>query len=168
MKQKVAIARCLLHDPAYVFLDEPTSGLDPTSSRNIRDLISLMKKEGKTIILCTHNLYDASRLCDKVAIIQNRLLYYGLPTGDRKAAATVEIDAGGVPADFVSEVRGVDTVAVRDGRLLVTTRSPDDTVPLVVSALTSRGIPVRRVADRSTSLEELYYNLAEKNGNGKH
>jgi ABC-2 type transport system ATP-binding protein len=72
MRQKLALIRCLVHDPEVLFLDEPTSGLDPESARFVRDAIMQLKKEGRTIFLCTHNLDEAERLCDKVAIV-NRL-----------------------------------------------------------------------------------------------
>ena len=79
MKQKIAIMRCLLHDPEYLFLDEPVSGLDPEASKTVRDFILDLKKKGKTVILSTHNLDDADRLCDRVAVIRKSLIALDMP-----------------------------------------------------------------------------------------
>ncbi len=79
MRQKLAIARALLHEPEVLFLDEPTSGLDPQASRLVRDFISDLKGEGRTIVLCTHNLEEADRLCDRVAVISSHLLALDAP-----------------------------------------------------------------------------------------
>lgn len=79
MKQKVALARCLIHDPPVVMLDEPTSGLDPISAKNIKNVIKDLKKDGRTILLCTHNLYDACTLCDRLSIMNHSILYTGKP-----------------------------------------------------------------------------------------
>ena len=68
MKQKLAIARALLHEPQTVFLDEPTSGLDPVAARTVREFIEQLKTEGRTIFLTTHNLDEAERLCDRVGV----------------------------------------------------------------------------------------------------
>jgi ABC-2 type transport system ATP-binding protein len=70
MKQKLAIIRALLHDPEYVFMDEPMSGLDPVASKTVKDFILDLKAKGKTVVLSTHNLEDADRLSDRVAVIQ--------------------------------------------------------------------------------------------------
>ena len=72
MRQKLALVRCLLHDPDVLFLDEPTAGLDPESARAVRDAIVQLKKDGRTVFLCTHNLDEAERLCDRVAIVNRR------------------------------------------------------------------------------------------------
>lgn len=77
MKQKVALARCLIHDPPVLFLDEPTSGLDPVSAKKIKDEIKNLKKTGRAIIICTHNLYDATVLCDRISIMDHEILYTG-------------------------------------------------------------------------------------------
>ena len=81
MKQRLALARALLHQPALLFLDEPTSGLDPVAALHVRELImELSGKEGRTVILCTHNLVEAQRLCDRVIVLeQGRMLALGTP-----------------------------------------------------------------------------------------
>ena len=76
MRQKLAIARALLHEPEVLFLDEPTSGLDPEASRLVRDFIEELRGEGRTIILTTHNLEEADRLCDRIAVVSGHLLAF--------------------------------------------------------------------------------------------
>jgi ABC-2 type transport system ATP-binding protein len=85
MKQKLAIARALLHEPRLLFLDEPTSGLDPEASHLVREFISELKREGRTILLCTHNLDEADRLCDRVGVFKTRLLVLDSPAALRKS-----------------------------------------------------------------------------------
>ena len=79
MRQKLAIARALLHEPEVLFLDEPTSSLDPQAARLVREFISDLKGKGRTIILCTHNLEEADRLCDRVAVLNGHLLALDSP-----------------------------------------------------------------------------------------
>src|SRR5512137_909416 len=79
MKQKLAIARCLLHEPRLLFLDEPTAALDPEAAHLVRDFIAELKKEGRTIFLCTHNLDEADRLCDRIGVFKSRLLVVDTP-----------------------------------------------------------------------------------------
>jgi ABC-2 type transport system ATP-binding protein len=79
MKQKLAIARALIHDPQILFMDEPTSNLDPEAAKTVRDFILDLKKEKKTIFLNTHNLYEAQRICDRIAILNTKLLTVGTP-----------------------------------------------------------------------------------------
>ncbi len=84
MRQKLAIARALLHEPRLLFLDEPTSALDPEAARLVRDFIGELKREGRTIFLCTHNLDEADRLCDRVAVFKSRLLVEDTPANLRR------------------------------------------------------------------------------------
>ena len=81
MKQRLALARALLHEPEVLFLDEPTSGLDPIAAHHVHQLIThLSKEEGRTVFLCTHNLVEAQQLCDRVAVLEHgRLIALGTP-----------------------------------------------------------------------------------------
>src|SRR5579863_1324403 len=79
MKQKLAIARALLHEPKVIFLDEPTAGLDPEASRVVRDFIKQLRTEGRTIFLTTHNLPEADELCDLIGVFRTKLLRLGAP-----------------------------------------------------------------------------------------
>ena len=84
MRQKLALARALLHEPRVLFLDEPTSGLDPEAAKLVRDFIAELKAEGRTIFLCTHNLEEADRLCDRVGIFKTRLITVDSPANIRQ------------------------------------------------------------------------------------
>ena len=86
MKQKLAIARALLHDPAVVFLDEPTAALDPEAAYVVREAIEALRRSGRTIVLATHNLDEADRLCDRVAFVRGGLLRVDSPAGLRAGA----------------------------------------------------------------------------------
>ena len=79
MKQKLAIARALLHEPQVLFLDEPTAALDPESAKTVRDFIGELRKQGRTIFICTHNLNEADRLCDLIGVVKTRLLVLETP-----------------------------------------------------------------------------------------
>src|SRR5919206_4023594 len=83
MRQKLAIARALLHEPAIVFLDEPTAGLDPEAARTVRDFVKELRAEGRTIFLTTHNLPEADELCDLIAVFRTRLLRVDSPASLR-------------------------------------------------------------------------------------
>jgi ABC-2 type transport system ATP-binding protein len=84
MRQKLAIARALLHEPKVLFLDEPTAGLDPEAARMMREFIASLKRKGRTILLCTHNLDEADRLCDRIAVFKSHLLALDTPTALRR------------------------------------------------------------------------------------
>src|SRR5512143_1443923 len=83
MKQKLAIARSLLHEPRLLFLDEPTAALDPEAAHLVREFIAELRKEGRTIFLCTHNLDEADRLCDRIGVFKSRLLVVDSPANLR-------------------------------------------------------------------------------------
>ena len=100
MRQRVAIARALLHQPRVIYLDEPTSGLDPEAAKSIREVIAGLRDEGRSILVCTHNLDEAERLCDRIGIINGQLLAEGSPAELRRrtrpTATRVELDGGAV------------------------------------------------------------------------
>ena len=169
MKQKLAIARALVHGPEVLFLDEPTSGLDPRSSKDIRDLMEeLSRRERRTILLSTHRLEDAERLCDRVMIIRNGAsVIIGTPEElQRKIAGTpvLEIRLRGAPgrvADAVRALGGVIEVAVDApaSRLMVTLEDPRASTPEVVKAVVGADGEVLSVGVVEPSLEETYLKL---------
>ncbi|NRD67003.1 ABC transporter ATP-binding protein, partial [Corallococcus exiguus] len=89
MRQKLAIVRTLVHDPRVIFLDEPTSGLDPESARTVRDAVAELASEGRTIVLCSHNLAEVERLCERVAVVRRRLLALGPVREMRRAGQSL-------------------------------------------------------------------------------
>jgi ABC-2 type transport system ATP-binding protein len=168
MRQRLHIARGLLHDPPVVFLDEPTIGVDPVGARELRGTIAALTQQGKTVLLTTHYMFEADALCDRIGVIAGgRLLAEGTP-GDLKARVAdrtvVEIQAYGVTADAVQALRrvpGVAAVAVeeRDQAQVLLVHSADGLE--LTQALLARldGARVGRVAARQPSLEDAYVDL---------
>ncbi|MGA9532887.1 MAG: ABC transporter ATP-binding protein [Anaerolineales bacterium] len=165
MKQRLALARSLIHQPELLFLDEPTAGLDPMVAREVHDLILELRKEGRTIFLCTHNLIEAQRLCDRIAVLRHGKLV-GLGTvaelshqvgGDQ----SLEIEVA--PAD-VERALGVlkpllgDLVGVERG--FVSCRQvARESIPPLIAALSQAGIGLYRVSPEEASLEQVYFGL---------
>ena len=116
MKQKLAIARALLHEPAVVFLDEPTAALDPEAAYIVREAIESLRRSGRTIVLATHNLDEADRLCDRVAFVRGGLLRVDSPAGlrDSLGGRGVEIGLAEAPSDEL--VAAGEDRARSDGR----------------------------------------------------
>jgi len=165
MRQKLAIARALLHEPEVLFLDEPTASLDPESARTVRDLIESLRSKERTIFLCTHNLDEADRLCDRVALFNQRLIVVGEPSrlreemyGRRTVVHLVEPRPGIEDALDLPFVKSVERV---DDALVVSLTDPDRENPLLVERLVELGVGVRYVNELRMSLEDLYLDLME-------
>lgn len=164
MRQKLAIARALLHDPQVLFLDEPTSGLDPEAARMVRESIADLKRQGRTIFLCTHNLDEADRLCDRIAVFNRRLLALDTPAALRRQlygrTSVFHLRrAEPVLAErlrrhpFVSEVQTVGE------RLLVTLDDPEARNPQLVRELVEAGAEIQFVGELRRTLEDVYLRL---------
>lgn len=167
MKQRLAIARALVHDPSVVFLDEPTSGLDPEIAGEIRELIKKMKDQGKTIFLSTHNLHEAEALCDRIGILHNRLLLLDTVENLKKRFSghevTVEID--GAHSEIVEKVKAlpfVKEVFQKNNNLTVGILNPDENKPELVKYLVENGVKVLGVYEKHRSLEDIYPKLVKK------
>lgn len=160
MKQKLAIIRTLFHEPKVIFMDEPTAGLDPEASHLMREMIARLKSEGRTIVLCTHNLDEAQRLADIVGILKRRLLVcdtlVNLQSG---ATAPVEITLG-EPFSKVSEIVGglgfVRGFAAQGRALTFEIEDPARDVPRLVKALVDGGAKVYAVHPKVRDLETIY------------
>jgi ABC-2 type transport system ATP-binding protein len=164
MRQKLAIARALLHDPAVVFFDEPTAGLDPEAARTVHDFIRNLRSEGRTIFLTTHNLYEADALCDLIGVFRTRLLTLGSPQQLRSrlfGTGTLVTLADDAPewAATVQALPFVKQVTAHDGTLSVALDDPETMNPLLVRALVAAGAQVRYVQPASHSLEDVYLQL---------
>jgi len=165
MKQKMAIVRAVLHEPRILFLDEPTTGLDPDAARTIRELIVSLAREGRTVFLCTHNLDEADRLCDRIAFFRRRVIRIDAP--DRLRAElygrTVEVRVVPSPLpehlDRVRAVVGVSEAWLENGSILVRTDDPLRTDPALVRALVDAGADVAFVSERRASLEDVYLRI---------
>jgi ABC-2 type transport system ATP-binding protein len=170
MKQRLALARTLIHQPALLYFDEPTSGLDPEAAREVSDLIAtLSHQQGRTVMLCTHNLDEAQRLCDRVAVInQGRLLAFGQPqqlARDLWQGVWVDISFTEPPPPSLPEtlrgVRGVLDLTLNGSELIAQVES-DAAIPALVAALVQGGGLVRRVQPREHSLADIYFRLQEE------
>ncbi len=168
MKQKLAVARAILHRPQLLFLDEPTAGLDPVAAAALRDdLARLVAREGATVFLTTHNLGEAERLCQQVAVIrEGRLLAVGHPDKLRAQGGKprVEIIGRGFSEAVVARLRARPEVAgveVVNGRLAVDLRGQVETAP-IVKELVSAGAEVEEVRKGQASLEEVFLTLVNE------
>ncbi len=167
MRQKVAIARALIHEPRLLFLDEPTAALDPESAKTVRDFIEQLKGEKRTIFLCTHNLDEAERLCDRIAVIRQRLIAVDTPDGLRRSlfGRQTEVQLAEITPAMVEAIRSLEFVShVRhDGnRLLISLTDPDAQNPVIVERLVGVGAKVRYVSEVKHSLEDVYLTLVRE------
>jgi ABC-2 type transport system ATP-binding protein len=167
MKQKVAIARTLVHDPILLFLDEPTANLDPEAAKMVRDVILEMKKQKRTIFLNTHHLDEAQRICDRVGILRTRLLTVGTPDalrlGISGARTLVRVDR--MTDAIVTAVRdrvAPRAVEVSGDRLLVQVRDPDVDNPEIADAVVAAGGRLRELSLLTPSLEDVYLKLVHE------
>ena len=165
MKQKLAIARALLHDPAVVFLDEPTAALDPEAAYVVREAIEALRRQGRTIVLATHNLDEADRLCDRVAFVRGGLLRIDSPAGlrDSLGGHGVEVGLAGAPGSaLVAAARAVDGVTavdIGDRRLIVSASDPAAVTPSLVRALVAAGADIVEIRERASTLEQVYFEV---------
>ena len=171
MRQRLHIARGLLHDPPVVFLDEPTIGVDPVGARELRATIASLAQSGKTVLLTTHYMFEADALCDRIAVIaRGEIVGAGTPRELKAQVAegtVVEFEVYGVPDGAVEKLRAVDgvrTVAVEDrdqAQILVVGTAPGTEL---THALLSRldGASVGRVSSREPTLEDAYVALVSE------
>ena len=166
MKQKLAIARALLHEPRILFLDEPTAGLDPEGAHLVREFIAELKKEGRTIFLCTHNLEEADHLCDRVGVFKTRLLVVDTPTKLRASLFGRKVifhlrAADEFIAEDIRKLPFVREVKVVENKLVVTLDEPENRNPEVVRSLVKAGADVQFVGELRHSLEDVYLQLVK-------
>lgn len=167
MRQKLAIARCLLHEPKLLFLDEPTSGLDPEMSKLVRDFISELSSEGRTIFLCTHNLDEAERLCDRVAVFKTRLRVLDTPANLRRQLYGREVvfHLRGSAQPYLSTLQAhpdLKRVQAIDNKLLITLDDPEATNPDLIRQLVQAGADLQFVGELRHSLEDVYLKLIKE------
>jgi ABC-2 type transport system ATP-binding protein len=165
MKQKLAIARALLHDPSVVFLDEPTAALDPEAAFIVREAIETLRKAGRTIVLATHNLDEADRLCDRIAFIRAGLLRIDSPASLRGALGGhgLSVRLREAPSvDQLAAVHAISTVRgteMADGVLRVGADEPETAAPEVIRALVATGADIVEVRPEQASLERVYFQI---------
>jgi ABC-2 type transport system ATP-binding protein len=163
MKQKLAIARALIHDPQVLFLDEPTANLDPEASKTVRDFIMELKKENHTIFLNTHLLDEAERICDHIGILKTKLLAVDTPANLRNSlwGTKTEIELERVSDAIVAAVKkaGSWKIEVTNTKLFVAVNNPQKENPDILDAITKAGGRIQTVTQTTPSLEDVYLNL---------
>ena len=166
MKQKLAIARALLHEPRTLFLDEPTAGLDPEASRLVREFILEIKKQGRTIFICTHNLDEADRLCDRIGVFKTRLLVLDSPVNLRRQVFGRKVvfhlrQADQALADKISQHPQVTEARLVDQKIVATIDDPETNNPDLIRLLVSEGADVQFIGELRRSLEDVYLQLVQ-------
>lgn len=164
MKQKLAIARALLHEPRVLFLDEPTAGLDPEAARLVRDFIVELREAGRTIFICTHNLDEADRLCDRIGVIKTQLLVVDKPANLRSQLFGRKVvfhlrQSDEAIAEPIRAMPFVREITVIDNKLLVTLDDPETHNPEIVRTLVGLGADLQFVGELRHSLEDIYFQL---------
>jgi ABC-2 type transport system ATP-binding protein len=180
MKSKLNIARALLHDPPILFLDEPTIGLDPNSARKVREVVLELKKQGKTILLTTHNMFEAEYLSDRVAIInKGRIIAIGTPRELKEKVSgkrVVELEVSGNYRKLEAGLKGiggVETVSLQENNgsgytsLIRIIYSGDEVLDRIIAMLANSDVKIRSLRNLEPTLEDVfvYYTgerLAEK------
>jgi ABC-2 type transport system ATP-binding protein len=163
-KQKIAIARALIHDPQVLFLDEPTANLDPEASKTVRDFILELKKEKRTIFLNTHNLDEAERLCDRIAILKTKLVVVDSPKNlerslyNRKTIVHLDSVTGAVSA-AVEKLSFVKNLRISNNKLILDIDNPERYNPEVVRTIVGAGGNVQYVTELRSTLEDVYLKL---------
>jgi ABC-2 type transport system ATP-binding protein len=172
MKQRLALTRALLHRPELLFLDEATSGLDPVSAHHVNELIERMaRREGCTVFMCTHNLVEAQRLCDRVAILEHgRLVALGTPTElTRQYVRRLDVEIEVVEEQTETALQVLRNMpelvlgepAQPNGALVVTVNQRES-IPEVMAAMVQNHIRVYRIAPQEANLEQVYFTLHEE------
>jgi ABC-2 type transport system ATP-binding protein len=172
MKQKVALARALLHDPVVLFLDEPTSGLDPLAARGVRDLIQNLKRDNRAVVLCTHDLDEAERLADEVAILrQGRIVASGAPStlraqvaGDTLVRVVLAASMPSAPhiLQAMAGISGVESDPRDPSTVLYRTADPERVNPEVIAGLVAAGARIVSVNCETSSLEDVYASIQHR------
>ena len=166
MRQKLAIARAMLHEPKVLFLDEPTAGLDPEMARLVREFIGELKDKGRTIFLCTHNLDEADRLCDRIAVVNTRLLALDTPEALRAKlydrVVVIHLSAASPAYEkVVSKQPFVRSVEIKENKLVVGLDDPEMNNPELIRVLVDAGADIQFVGELRRSLEEIYLRLVK-------
>jgi ABC-2 type transport system ATP-binding protein len=168
LRQRVALARALLSDPRVLFLDEPTSGLDPAAARDVHELIDDLRKRGVTIVLTTHRLEEAERLCDRVAILNTTLRTIGRPDElrDQLFARTLTVRTLAPLPDPGRVFAGLPAVdgwrPAGDASYVLTVSDPEAAAPAAARALVGAGADVLSIGESRRSLEDVYLELIDQ------
>ena len=163
MKQKLAIVRALIHDPQILFLDEPTANLDPEFQKTVRDFILELKREKRTIFLNTHNLDEAQRICDRIGILNTRLVAEGTPEQlmESLEGRKTEVQLQQVTPAVTAAVGrlGLRYVVSIGNRLVIDVSDPEKENPGIIEAIVAAGGHIQFITEKHATLEEVYLKL---------
>ncbi len=167
MRQKLALVRAMLHDPQVLFLDEPTSAMDPHSARLVRDAIVELRRDRRTIVLCTHNLPEAEQLADRIAIIRRgRIVALGTPAELKNrllGEPVLELRLAQSLDGLLPELADLVTVETHgDNWLRYRTATPEAVNPRLLQRLAERGTPVVTLSEVPRSLEDVYLRIVNE------
>jgi len=169
MRQRLALARTLLHEPEILFLDEPTSGLDPLAAHHVNALIAnLSHEKGRTVFLCTHNLVEAQKLCDRVAVMEHgRMVALGTPAElARQYVKRLDVQIETAPEQIDATLQILSNASSltrglprRTNGSLTLTVAGRESIPELLTLLVGQGIRVYRLSANEPSLEDVYFAL---------
>jgi ABC-2 type transport system ATP-binding protein len=166
MRQKVALARALLHDPPIVLLDEPTAGLDPAMTRSVRELVATLRSEDRAVLLSTHNLDEADRVADRVAVLEQELVALDTPARlrERLGPRQIIVTLAGPAGPFVAAAGqgGAQRAEAEGSTLRCSVTDPQADTPGLVRALAAAGADILTVAPDTASLEDIYLALVRR------
>jgi ABC-2 type transport system ATP-binding protein len=166
MKQKLSIARALIHDPQILFMDEPTANLDPESSKTVRDFILELKKEKKTIFLNTHNLDEAQRICDRIAILDTRLMAIGTPEELEKSVqgrkTVIQLEQASDAMLAALRNLPLRNLVVEDNKLTIDVTNPEQENVTILDTIFRAGGHVQSVTVVGSTLEDAYLKLVRQ------
>jgi ABC-2 type transport system ATP-binding protein len=171
LKQRVALARTLLHEPRIVLLDEPTAGLDPESARDVRGLVLRLREQGRAVLLSTHNLDEVERVADRVAVMRTRLLAVDTPAALRarlfgaRLRITLVQPAGAFKATLANA--GFADVLANGSTLSVGVADARAAAPAIVRRLVESGADIQSVVPEEPPLEQVYLRLLEQDGGSR-
>jgi ABC-2 type transport system ATP-binding protein len=166
MKQKLAIARALIHDPEIIFMDEPTANLDPESAKGVREFILQLRKEKRTIFLNTHNLDEAQRICDRIGILNTKLMAVGTPQeleqSIRGRKTSIQLrEVNEAILDSLKKLN-VRNLVRENNKLTIDVETPEEENPDVVNAIVMAGGRIETVSVLSSTLEDAYLKLVKE------
>jgi ABC-2 type transport system ATP-binding protein len=167
MKQKLAIARTLIHEPQVLFLDEPTANLDPLAAKTVRDFILELKKEKRTIFMNTHNLDEAERVCDRIAVLKTKLIAVGSPedlersVSNRKTVVHLESNGDSVLA-AVKKLSTVKSVSKSENKIILDMDNPEKDNPQLIRTIVAAGVNIQYVTESRSTLEDVYLKLVRE------
>ena len=166
-KQRLAVATALVGDPELIFLDEPTTGLDPSSRRELWEIIETFKREGKTVLLTTHYMEEAERLCDRVAIFDaGKIIAEGSPGelirslgAEHVIEFSIDRDHSIFDDDLIKSIPTVDQVDKSESEFRLTVGQPHVVLPELIKRLAEKGISLSSLTTRHASLEDVFVSL---------